>query len=85
VKALMGGVLPAFADRTVDDYHAAARAFLHEGPHPTLDLALCECGYLPMVELLRHLEANGFTTYIASGGDRDFMRPDHRGSLRHPA
>ena len=30
---------------------------------------------LPMVELLRYLEANGFTNYIASGGDRDFMRP----------
>jgi hypothetical protein len=28
-----------------------------------------------MVELLRYLEANGFVTYIASGGDRDFMRP----------
>ena len=28
-----------------------------------------------MVELLGYLEANGFTNYIASGGDRDFMRP----------
>jgi hypothetical protein len=28
-----------------------------------------------MVELLRYLEANEFATYIASGGDRDFMRP----------
>ena len=28
-----------------------------------------------MIELLRYLEANGFTSYIASGGDRDFMRP----------
>jgi hypothetical protein len=28
-----------------------------------------------MIELLRYLEANGFTNYIASGGDRDFMRP----------
>jgi len=28
-----------------------------------------------MIELLRYLEANGFVTYIASGGDRDFMRP----------
>ena len=27
-----------------------------------------------MVELLRYLEANGFATFIASGGDRDFMR-----------
>ena len=25
--------------------------------------------------MLRYLEANGFTPYIASGGDRDFMRP----------
>jgi hypothetical protein len=28
-----------------------------------------------MLELLRYLETNGFTNYIASGGDRDFMRP----------
>ena len=28
-----------------------------------------------MIELLRYLEANSFTAYIASGGDRDFMRP----------
>ena len=28
-----------------------------------------------MVELLRYLEANGFSNYIASGGGRDFMRP----------
>ena len=28
-----------------------------------------------MIELLRYLEANGFTNYIASGGGRDFMRP----------
>ena len=28
-----------------------------------------------MVELLRYLEAHGFATFIASGGDRDFMRP----------
>ena len=42
---------------------------------PTLGRPYRECGYAPMVELLRFLEANGFTTYIASGGDRDFMRP----------
>jgi hypothetical protein len=28
-----------------------------------------------MIQLLRYLEAHGFATYIASGGDRDFMRP----------
>jgi hypothetical protein len=28
-----------------------------------------------MVELLGYLDANGFLSYIASGGGRDFMRP----------
>ena len=28
-----------------------------------------------MIDLLDHLEANGFSNYIASGGGRDFMRP----------
>ena len=28
-----------------------------------------------MIDVLRFFEANGITNYIASGGDRDFMRP----------
>lgn len=74
VKVLMGGILRAFAGMSVEDYADAADAFM-DGQHPTLGRALRGCGYLPMIELLRYLEANGFTTYIASGGDRDFMRP----------
>jgi phosphoserine phosphatase len=75
VKVLMGGILAAFAGRTVDEYSDAADAFLRGGKHPTLGHGFCDCGYQPMVDLLRYLEANGFTNYIASGGDRDFMRP----------
>jgi phosphoserine phosphatase len=74
VKVLLGGLLHAFAGMTVDSYEASAAAFLLRAPHPTLGRALRECGYAPMVDLLRYLEANGFTTYIASGGNRDFMR-----------
>ena len=51
------------------------KAFFDDASHPTPAPAVPDCGYAPMVELLRYLEANGFTTYIASGGDRDFMRP----------
>ena len=75
VKVLMGGIVAAFAGMTVEEYAAAADAFLCDGRHPTLGRGLRDCGYLPMIELLRYLEANGFTTFIASGGDRDFMRP----------
>jgi len=74
VKVLMGGILRAFAGMTVDAYAAAADAFLH-GQHPTIGRSFRDCGYLAMIELLRYLEANGFATFIASGGDRDFMRP----------
>jgi phosphoserine phosphatase len=75
VKVLLGGILRAFAGMSVHDYEAAAGAFIREQQHPTLGRRFRDCGYLPMIELLRYLEANGFTNYIASGGDRDFMRP----------
>jgi phosphoserine phosphatase len=75
VRVLMGGIVSAFAGMTVEEYAAAADAFLCNGSHPTLGRSYRDCGYLPMIELLRYLEANGFTTFIASGGDRDFMRP----------
>jgi phosphoserine phosphatase len=75
VNVLMGGMLQAFAGQNVEHYAGAADAFLRSGTHPTLARAFHECGYLPMIELLAYLEANGFTNYIASGGDRDFMRP----------
>ena len=74
VRVLMTGILKAFRGWTVEEYERAAEKFLHDTTHPTLRRAFCDCGYRPMVELLRYLEANGFTTYIASGGDRDFMR-----------
>ncbi len=75
VKVLLAGVLQAFAGVSVDDYGASADAFLRGGKHPTLSRPFRACGYVPMIDLLRYLDANGFTNYIASGGDRDFMRP----------
>ena len=74
VKVLIGGILQAFDGMSVDTYGTDASAFLNHGQHPTLRRTFRDCGYKPMVELLRYLEANGFTNFIASGGDRDFMR-----------
>ena len=75
VRVLMGGILQAYAGWSVEEYAAAADDFLHDGTHPALGRPLVACGYGPMRELLAYIEANGFTSYIASGGDRDFMRP----------
>jgi hypothetical protein len=75
LKVLTGGILQAFAGTTVEDYGDAAYAYLTQGAHPTLERRFSDCGYSPMIELLRFLEANDFKNYIVSGGDRDFMRP----------
>jgi phosphoserine phosphatase len=74
VKVLIAGMLAAFEGMAVDDYGTAAAEFLAQADHPTLTRRLRDCIYAPMVDLLRYLEAHGFATYIASGGDRDFMR-----------
>jgi hypothetical protein len=74
LKLLMAGVADAFGGVSVDDYAAQAAAFFAEAHHPTLGRPYRECGYQPMIDLLRYLEAHDFATYIASGGDRDFMR-----------
>ena len=75
VRILMGAIVEAFAGHSVEHYAAGAERFLRDGAHPTLGRSLLGCAYVPMIDLLRHLEAHGFTNYIASGGDRDFMRP----------
>jgi len=75
VKVLLGGILTAYAGMSVEEFEERSDAFLRSAQHPTLGRAYLECAYRPMVELLAHLEDNGFTNYIVSGGGRDFMRP----------
>jgi phosphoglycolate phosphatase-like HAD superfamily hydrolase len=75
LKLLMVAVPKAFQSVTVEDYDRRVKEFFSDADNPHLKRPYRECGYLPMIELLRYLEANGFATYIASGGDRDFMRP----------
>ena len=75
MPTLMKGLLTAFAGVTIEDFAARAGEFLRTQSHPTLKRLYSQCGYAPMIELLRYLESNRFITYIASGGGRDFMRP----------
>jgi haloacid dehalogenase-like hydrolase len=51
----------------VSDWLATAR-------HPRWNRPYDACIYQPMLELLRYLRANGFKTYIVSGGGVEFMR-----------
>jgi phosphoglycolate phosphatase-like HAD superfamily hydrolase len=72
---LMTAVERAFVGMSIEQYSAEILGWFDTASHPTLKRPYLQCGFLPMVELLRYLEANGFATYVASGGDRDFMRP----------
>ena len=53
---------------TVEEWIAAAR-------HPRFDRPYTDLTYKPMIELLVYLRANGFKTFIVSGGGIEFMRP----------
>ena len=75
VGTLLAGIFAAYEGISVGEFEAKADAFLRATQHPTLGRRYLDCVYVPMVELLGYLEANGFTNYIVSGGGRDFMRP----------
>jgi hypothetical protein len=74
LRVLVAGVQQAFGGMTVEEYESRSRTFLETAQHPTLHRPYLACVFAPMRELLDYLKANGFTNYIASSGDRDFMR-----------
>jgi phosphoglycolate phosphatase-like HAD superfamily hydrolase len=74
LKLMAGGLLQCYRGFTIEEFETGAEEFLRTEQHPLLKRPYLDCAYKPMVELLRYLEGNGFTCYIASGGGRDFMR-----------
>jgi phosphoglycolate phosphatase-like HAD superfamily hydrolase len=74
-KGLLEILAATHAGMTVDEFHATVREWLHTARHPRFNRPYNECVYQPMVELLDYLRANGFKTYIVSGGGVEFMRP----------
>jgi len=74
MPAIAKGVLSAFEGFTTEEFAERVDTFFRTKSHPKLKRLYRDCGYAPMVELLRFLEAHGFTNYIVSGGGRDFIR-----------
>ena len=72
--ALLELVMASHAGNTVDEFAATVREWLATAKHPTTSRPYPEMVYLPMVELLDYLRANGFKTFIVSGGGIEFMR-----------
>ena len=68
-------VMASHAGMTADEFEASVKAWLKKARHPRFDQPYNKLVYQPMLELLEYLRANGFTTFIVSGGGIDFMRP----------
>lgn len=67
-------VMISHAGLTVQDFQADVAKWISDARHPTKDMPLLGMTYQPMLELLRYLRDEGFTTYIVSGGGIHFMR-----------
>jgi len=59
---------------TDDEFDAIATAFLASAKHPKVNRLFTRCTYRPQIELLEYLRANGFRTFIVSGGGIDLIR-----------
>jgi phosphoglycolate phosphatase-like HAD superfamily hydrolase len=60
---------------TTEESNAAVGTWIAKARHPKTQRLYTEMVYQPMLELLAYLRANGFKTFIVSGGGIDFMRP----------
>ena len=60
---------------TVEDFTKGVIDWTATARHPRFNRLYTELVYQPMLELLAYLRANGFKTFIVSGGGVEFMRP----------
>ncbi len=74
-KAMLEIVMVTHAGMTTAEFEQVVKDWLATAKHPKFIRSYTECVYQPMLELLAYLRANGFKTFIVSGGGIEFMRP----------
>ena len=72
--ALLEMGMATHAGMTTDEFDQIVRDWITTAKHPKTGKPYTEMVYQPMLELLAYLRANGFKTFIASGGGIEFMR-----------
>jgi phosphoglycolate phosphatase-like HAD superfamily hydrolase len=73
-KGLVEIVGATHSGLTTEEFAQAVRDWVARAKHPRFQRPYTDLVYQPMLELLAYLRANGFKTYIVSGGGVDFMR-----------
>ena len=74
-KGLVQIIMASHAGMTTDEFEKTVRDWFATARHPRSKRLYTEMVFQPMLEVLSYLRANGFKTYIVSGGGVEFMRP----------
>jgi len=75
MKGLMEIIMATHSGMTAPQFEKLVTTWLATEKQPRFDRLYTECIYQPQLELLAYLRANGFKTFIVSGGGIQFMRP----------
>ncbi len=73
-KALLPLVAATHAGMTTEEFNQSVHNWITTARHPKTKRLYSEMVFQPMLEVLNYLRANGFKTFIVSGGGIDFMR-----------
>ena len=68
-------VMASHSGMTEEEFNEVVLNWINTARHPKTNLLYKEMVYQPMLEVLDYFRANGFKTFIVSGGGIDFMRP----------
>jgi len=74
-KSVLEIVMATHAGMTTTEFESVVKEWISTARHPVTGRPYTGMVYQPMLELLAYLRANGFQTFIVSGGGIEFMRP----------
>jgi len=74
-RALAELIMDTHTGMTTVEFEQIVKDWIATARNPTTGKLFTDMTYQPMLELLAYLRANGFKTYIVSGGGIEFMRP----------
>jgi phosphoglycolate phosphatase-like HAD superfamily hydrolase len=74
-RGLLQLTMATHAGMTTTEFEAIVKDWLARARHPRFQWPYNELVFQPMLEVLAYLRANGFKTFIVSGGGIEFMRP----------
>jgi len=74
-RALLELIMATHTGMTTVEFEQIVKDWIATAKHPKTGKLYTDLVYQPMIELLAYLRANGFKTFIVSGGGIDFMRP----------